>query len=166
MNVAQIKEVYSMKDILHRCNICIRRGDFCTCPFHNGDNTPSMKVYDKDYYCFACGKGGDFINFVQNYHGLSFKDACEWISGEELAKSTKQQIAYAKIRREKEERRRQEGEADLKEANETLTGLWQKYLELAPTSDTEPFPDEWTDAYNKWQYACYQQEQATSMLGG
>jgi DNA primase len=166
MNVPQIKEVYSMKDILHRCNIKIHRGGFCTCVFHSGDNTPSMKVYDKGYYCFACGKGGDLIDFVQNYHGLSFNDACKWISGEELTKSTKQQIAYAKIRRDKQEKRRLEGEKELKEANQELTGLWQECLRTVPTSELDPFPEEWTEAYNKWQLACYKQEEAVKMLGG
>ena len=38
------------------------------CPFHS-DTKPSLKVNDQKglYKCFACGAGGDAINFVKEY---------------------------------------------------------------------------------------------------
>lgn len=158
MNVTQIKETYSMKDILARCNIRIHRGDVCQCPFHAKDHTPSMKVYEKSFYCFGCNKGGDFIKFVMLYQGLSFPEACKWISGEELERSTKRQIAVANIRRKAAEKEQKKKQTAFKEANKALTGLWQRCLELEPKSEDDPFSDEWAKTYNKWQLCCYNQE--------
>jgi DNA primase len=160
MNVKQIKELYSMRDIIYKCKLRIHLGGFCTCPFHKNDDTPSLKLYDKSFYCFACGKGGDFIKFVEEYKGLSFKDACKWISGEDLSRSTKKQLAIAEIKRQKIENERLAREAELTSANQALTGLWNKYL------NSEPLSDEWTEAYNKWQIAVYRQENAASLLEG
>jgi DNA primase len=46
------------------------------CPFHN-EKTPSFNVsYDKNIYkCFGCGKSGNAITFMIDYHGLSYKEA-------------------------------------------------------------------------------------------
>lgn len=51
------------------------------CPFHD-DHKPSMNVTDdrKRYKCFACGAGGNAIDFVMNYKNLDFKDAMKEIS--------------------------------------------------------------------------------------
>lgn len=45
------------------------------CPFHD-DRHPSMKV-DKNYHCFACGVGGDVIDYTARMYGLSQYDAAK-----------------------------------------------------------------------------------------
>ena len=54
MTVEEIKQTYSMRDILDRYGIHVNRSSFASCPFHTGDRTPSLKVYKSDFYCFAC----------------------------------------------------------------------------------------------------------------
>ncbi|MBT7610249.1 MAG: DNA primase [Bacteriovoracaceae bacterium] len=51
------------------------------CPFHD-DHKPSMNVTDDRRYfkCFACGEGGNAIDFVMKYKNLDFKDALKEIS--------------------------------------------------------------------------------------
>lgn len=46
------------------------------CPFHN-DSHPSLNVSQQKqiYKCFACGKAGNVITFVQDYEKLSFIEA-------------------------------------------------------------------------------------------
>ena len=47
------------------------------CPLHQ-ERTPSFCVDNEKqrWRCFgACGEGGDVINFVMKYHGISFKEA-------------------------------------------------------------------------------------------
>jgi len=55
------------------------------CPFHS-DADPSFTIYEKNniqkYYCHGCGAGGDIIDFIQNYHSISFNDAKGYITGE------------------------------------------------------------------------------------
>jgi len=50
------------------------------CPFHSEKN-PSFYVYTdtQQFHCFGCGAHGDVINFVQDYHDLSFKDALSYL---------------------------------------------------------------------------------------
>lgn len=45
------------------------------CPFHD-DTNPSMKVYREGwFYCFACDKGGDLIDWVEEIETVDFWDA-------------------------------------------------------------------------------------------
>ncbi|HYW44768.1 MAG TPA: DNA primase [Bryobacteraceae bacterium] len=46
------------------------------CPFHN-EKTPSFGVHvvHQIYKCFGCGAGGDVIDFVMKYEGISFYEA-------------------------------------------------------------------------------------------
>lgn len=45
------------------------------CPFHQ-DDQPSLAVYSNGYHCFGCGKKGDALQWLMDYHNLSFQDAC------------------------------------------------------------------------------------------
>ena len=165
MNVEDIKYRYSMRDILDRCNIQVDRGGFCKCVFHKGDNDPSMKIYDKSFYCFGCGATGDIITFVMNHVGLPFKEACEWISGEELSDRTRTQIAVAKIRKKSTVKERQELKEDMQKVTDGIADYWQRYKEATPVSMTEPFSDEYAENYNKWQLLCYEQDCIEEQLG-
>lgn len=165
MNIQQIKDRYSMREIVDRCGLRLNRHDYCTCPFHKKDDTPSLKVYEKSFYCFGCGKGGDIIRFVQLFHGLDFRAACEWISGEHLDNATRTQIAIEEIRRNEREKKLKTKQKELDKVHEEFSGLWQKCLETAPTSEEDPYPDEWVEAINKWNYLCCQQEIISNELG-
>ena len=148
-----------MRDILDRCNIPVNRSGFCNCVFHNGDNTASMKVYREGFYCFGCNKGGDIIEFVKDYQGLDFKDACKWIAGEDLTTRSKAQITAANIRRNKRLEREAQLKQELREVNKGFDGLWQKCL------NAEPLSDEQAEALNQWQLLTYKQETILKELG-
>ena len=52
------------------------------CPFHAGDRTASLKVYDaapnprkRGWYCFGCQAGGSVIDFVMKMESCSFAEA-------------------------------------------------------------------------------------------
>lgn len=53
------------------------------CPFH-GEKTPSLSVDPVKglYHCFGCQAGGDAIDFVMRYDGLSFRKAVEVLGGD------------------------------------------------------------------------------------
>src|SRR3990167_10811293 len=46
------------------------------CPFHE-DKKPSFAIYPNtnSWYCFACGDGGDVIDFYMRRNSSDFKDA-------------------------------------------------------------------------------------------
>lgn len=55
------------------------------CPLHNEEKGYSLVVYADHWNCFgACGHGGDAISWLQEYHGLSFQEACERLTTGDL----------------------------------------------------------------------------------
>ncbi len=52
------------------------------CPFH-GEKTPSFSVSDikQVYHCFGCKTSGNVFKFVQDYQGLTFPEAVEYLAG-------------------------------------------------------------------------------------
>lgn len=53
------------------------------CPLHNGDNNSAFTIFNnKTFYCFACGKGGNIINFVAEQEGISYIEAIEYLASE------------------------------------------------------------------------------------
>lgn len=51
------------------------------CPYHV-DGTPSLVATADNgrWHCFGCGKSGDAIAWVQEYHHLDFRKACEYLT--------------------------------------------------------------------------------------
>jgi hypothetical protein len=78
--IDRIKENYAIRPVVSRWIELDKNGRAC-CPFHQ-EKSPSFKVSEDGYYkCFGCGAGGDVISFVQTYKTVSFKEACEIITG-------------------------------------------------------------------------------------
>ena len=82
MTSDEIRQGYSMRDILSRCGLPQpNRAGFIQCPFHKGDREASMKIYDRDYNCFGCGANGDIFSFIEQFYGIGFKDAFLMLGG-------------------------------------------------------------------------------------
>ncbi|NJD06120.1 MAG: toprim domain-containing protein [Methylococcaceae bacterium] len=49
------------------------------CPFHDGDDTPSLILSPQSnlFHCFGCGAAGSVIDWVMKTQGVSFRFACE-----------------------------------------------------------------------------------------
>ncbi len=46
------------------------------------DHNPSLSFYGQNrekWYCFVCDKGGSTIDFVMEYTGINFVEACQWL---------------------------------------------------------------------------------------
>ena len=58
--------------------VTFNRSNKCCCMFHSED-TPSFSVDVKKgiWKCFGCGVGGDAIQFLRDYKGLSYIEACK-----------------------------------------------------------------------------------------
>ena len=48
------------------------------CPFHSGKTSTSLSIdMEKGiYFCHGCGKSGDALQYLRDFRGLSFKEAC------------------------------------------------------------------------------------------
>ena len=74
MNIfSEVKEYLTARQVAESYGLQIKRNGTACCPFHN-DKHPSMKI-DRNYHCFACGVGGDVIDYVSRMFGLSQYDA-------------------------------------------------------------------------------------------
>ena len=63
---SEVKEHLTAKQAAEYYGLKVRRNGTACCPFHN-DKHPSMKI-DKNYHCFACGVGGDAIDYVSRMY--------------------------------------------------------------------------------------------------
>ena len=125
MEKDEIKRMYSMKDILARYNLFPNRAGFVKCPFHKGDRTASMKVYNDNFHCFGCGADGDIFKFVMLMDGLSFKDAFVSLGGNYNKPESRRErqhrtrdIKAAQLKRKKKEQRIQEMKKRILELSE------------------------------------------------
>lgn len=69
----EVKEHLTARQAAEHYGLKVRGNGTACCPFHD-DKHPSMKI-DKNYHCFACGAGGDAIDYVSRMFGLSQYDA-------------------------------------------------------------------------------------------
>ena len=150
MTKEEIKDLYSMRDILQRYGLPQpNRSGFICCPFHK-EKTASMKIYKKDFHCFGCGAHGDIFTFVQLMDGIFFKEAFKVLGGEtDNSFSTRLKIYH--IQKEREQKRKIEEKLRQKrDLNCELIRFYQKCLDRA-----EPLTDAWAYAFNKLQYQEY-----------
>ena len=110
MNIfSEVKGYLTARQAAESYGLQIKRNGTACCPFHN-DKHPSMKI-DRNYHCFACGAGGDVIDYVSRMYGLSqYEAACKLIEDfrlpidvknhKELSRKEKERIRKEKAERE------------------------------------------------------------------
>ncbi len=81
IDVERIKQRNDCRDLLERDlgkpKYRNRRYSTYKCPLHNEKKGFSLVVYEDHWHCFGkCGRGGDAIAWLQEYHNLSFQEAC------------------------------------------------------------------------------------------
>ncbi|MGE4132019.1 MAG: DNA primase [Bdellovibrionales bacterium] len=81
--IERVREANSVVDLIGQY-VQLRRtgGNYQgLCPFHN-EKSPSFSVSeDKQvYHCFGCKASGNAYSFVQNYQGLTFPEAVEYLA--------------------------------------------------------------------------------------
>ena len=151
MTVEEIKATYNMRDIVERYGFQPNRAGFIQCPFHQGDRQASLKVYEHNFHCHACGADGDIFSFVQMMDDVDFKTAFQTLGGEyqKPTFSSRLSVYQAQKRREMREKERQRQEAR-KWLNSILISVYRGYMERS-----EPLSDVWCDCYNALQYQLY-----------
>lgn len=144
MTVDEIKEKYSMREVVESYGIKINRTGFCCCPFHK-EKTPSMKIYDKSFNCFGCGANGDVFTFVQRIENYTFKEAFYQLGGEYERLPQRQRETNKlnrEIKKEEQKRARENEEKSKKYIANTIT-IMQVLIEKE-----EPLSDLWCLAQN------------------
>ena len=152
MTVEEIKQQYSMRDVVEMYGFRPNRAGFISCPFHSGDRTPSMKIYPKDFHCHACGANGDIFTFIQRMDNCSFKEAFLKLGGEYEQKSDWQRKKFDYQLQQKKEKARKELERKKQWKRDILNdiSLQKIFIKLLPV-----FSDDWCEAVNQLEYDFY-----------
>lgn len=159
MTSDEIKQTYSMKDIVGRYGFMPNSRGFIQCPFHQGDRTPSLKVYDRDFHCHACGANGDIFTFVQMMEDVAFKEAFQRLGGTYGEQSFSNRLAVYRSRKQREmARKERERVEERRWLNCMLISIYRAYMERS-----EPLSDTWAECYNKLQYQLYLQAELNGM---
>lgn len=108
-----------MEEVLARYGIRPNRSGFICCPFH-AEKTASCRIYDRSFYCFGCGVGGDAVAFVSRYENIPPKEAAVKLVGEEITPPK----SYRDFRKGADQR------YDAKEEEQAKTALYRRLLYL------------------------------------
>lgn len=158
MTTDEIKQSISMRELVEQYGYHPNRAGFISCPFHKGDRTPSMKIYQRDYHCHACGANGDIFSFVMGMEHCDFKTAYKSLGGTYNECSDYQRKIYQyhlKKRKETENKRLQRVTEDKWNTLEEIK-MQKLFAKLFPV-----FSDEWCEAVNKLEYLFYKLDYLT-----
>lgn len=160
-----IKSALTMEQVAERYGFTPTRSSFIRCPFHQGDDHGSLKLYpeDRGFHCFGCGASGSVIDFVMLLYGVPFREACARLNADfglglsmdkpsraEMSRLVRKRQAEAK-QREKQKRR----ELELFDNECRITAAINQaeiaMKEHPPTSNgwEAVYPDEWVDAVRR-----------------
>ena len=158
MTTDEIKQSVSMREVVERYGYHPNRAGFISCPFHNGDRTPSMKIYKRDYHCHACGANGDVFSFVMGMEHCDFKTAYKALGGSYKAKSDSQRNLYHYHLQKRKERQIKDAQRLEQEKKEVIEEIrMQKIFKMC----FQVFSDEWCEAVNRLEYLFYKLEYLT-----
>jgi len=82
VDVAAIRAAHPIETVVAASGVELRRSGkafMARCPFHVEDRNPSLSVGGVlgRYHCFACGAGGDVIDYVARFNGIGFREAAD-----------------------------------------------------------------------------------------
>jgi len=87
VDVAAIRAAHRIETVVAASGVELKRSGtafMARCPFHVEDRTPSMSVggVEGRYHCFACGAGGDVIDYVARFNRIGFRDAADRLTAD------------------------------------------------------------------------------------
>ena len=93
-NAEQIEELahkVSIVDLIGQTEELKKQGQnyFVNCPFHNGDNTPSLCInpITNKWHCFGCGAGSSVFDWIMKKDNVGFGEALQTVcdmTGEDI----------------------------------------------------------------------------------
>lgn len=138
MTADEIKRAYSMREIVERYGVKVRRDGMCCCPIH-GERNASMKVYKDSFHCFSCQANGDIFKFVQMMDKCDFKTAFMSLGGTYEKPTKESRMALKRIERDRKKREREERKKkELITRNNTLIHASRELMR-----QSEPLSDDW-----------------------
>lgn len=141
MTKEEIKDAYSIEDVLRRHGATIYPGHRCRPICHDAAARSKNAVYDRTRYtCFVCNIHHDVISLEMELSHCDFQTACRLISGEDL--TPEQRIDRSHRQAEQLARR-----AEKERKDEEHRKLVERLCELNKIIDaTKGFGEDWNGA--------------------
>ena len=130
---AEIKRLLPARQVAEFYGFQPDRSSFIKCPFHTGDHTASLKLYDGEggFHCFGCGAHGSVIDFVMRLFDLNFRQAVLRINSDFRLGLTSSKPNRAERSKVLEARREEQRQKDQAEANFSFMLSEQRYWKEA-----------------------------------
>lgn len=149
MTKEEIKQAFSMREIVERYGFKPNRAGFILCPFHKDKKSASCKIYKDSFYCFGCHEHGDVFSFIQKMDNCDFKTAFYSLGGEYEKPSRKSKTALYRLEKAREMRKKQDDK--LKEKQKQINNTIHESRELI--NNLVEGSDEWWDAMDAYSMA-------------
>jgi DNA primase catalytic core len=126
--IERVKREVSLRALVEGAGVGLARhgvkDEAGRCPFHEGDETPSLIVTESKgvFHCLGCGAGGSAIDWVMRTEAVSFREAAERL----LARLTGERLPGEELAR------RVEGEAGGAALVEQVVELYHARATLRP----------------------------------
>ena len=174
----EIKSRLTAREVFEHYGFPVNHAGFVCCPLH-GEKTPSLKVYNgsRGWHCYGCHKGGDALDFIQMYFGLSFQAALEKANqdfnlglpiGQKLSHQELAEAHRAAAERKKRIAERQKRADSLWKAYDDALTEWIRLdtikRECAPDSPETPFSTAFAYALRNIDGAAYRLAEAEANL--
>lgn len=134
----EIRRLLPARQVAEFYGFSVGRSGFIKCPFHQGDRTASLKLYDGEggFHCFGCGAHGSVIDFVMRLFDLNFRQAvlrlnADFHLGLTPSKPDRAARSAALEARREEQRRRNQAEENFRYMV-SERHYWRDVLEVFP----------------------------------
>lgn len=159
-----IKRILTAQHVAEFYGFHVGRAGFIPCPFHSGDHTASLKLYDGEggFHCFGCGAHGSVIDFVMRLFDLNFRQAVLRINadfhlGLTTSKPDRAARSTALEARREEQRKKDQAEKNFRYMASELH-YWKDVLEVFPPvrkGDTAYYHPLYVEAVKRLPYIEY-----------
>lgn len=148
LDIKQVIETYTGNRISHSKTLC---------PFHADHNASlTLKTEKGIWHCWACGAGGNAINFTRQLFDLTFIEACRKLSTDfnvsdiGLYEADTKRDLWDEIKADCDKERHQEIEAlrnDIEQEIQELMAIHRVLFSLGYFKDAERYSQEIDDLY-------------------
>lgn len=128
-----IRETISARDYAALIGLPVNRAGFAQCPFHSGDHTGSLKLYDgrRGWTCFGCHASGDVIELAKRYYKLNFPQAIAKVGQDAGVPLPGLNMTYEQMQAfERTTDSARQHRADLEHEQEVAQEIEEKYWEI------------------------------------
>ena len=141
---AQIKQALTMQEVAERYGFTPNRNGYIQCPFHQGDDHGSLKIYpgERGWCCFGCHKGGTAIDFAMLLFDITFPQAVVRLSTDfNLGLSNDTTTPQERSELIEARRREAEKKAEIAAQYPVVAGEYRDCFEIAKYAPPVLLPD-------------------------